>query len=108
MTPEAMISLIFGLSVASAWFFALLWWSDRRHTRVMADRQAEREDRQMYAQRVQAPELAPYQHAQATTPDGPQPEQHVPFDDDEAFWAAQERQDALRIAPIGLNPLGAE
>lgn len=101
-----MIALIAGLSFLSLWFGMALVYSDRRHRRVMADRDAERDyqrqqaadtraDMQMWAQRVQAPEIAPHQHAAQTQAETPPTSQHVPWDDDNAYWAAT----------IGVNPL---
>ena len=112
MSPNTMIVLIFGLSVASLWFGMLLVYSDRRHTRLMVDKQAdraekeaERRDRQMLLQRIQAPEQAANDFTAQTAPE-PQMPQTIPFDDDAAYWRMRHGlEDTLDGAAIGIDPI---
>lgn len=56
--------------------------------RAVSERAAEREERQMLLQRIQAPEVAVVQHQQTTLPD----ENPYPLSDEESAEAQNERQ----------------
>lgn len=90
MTSQTMIIVIASLSFSSLWFFALLAFTDRWHSRVV-------EDRQMLLQRIQAPQAAADQHVIQTAQ--PQAPMTPRFDHDED----------LHDLMIGIDPLrGAE
>lgn len=95
MTSQAMFVYLGGLTTISFLFLVGLIFYDRHHQRVVADRAADRADRQMMLSRIQDPAQAVAVHSvQAARSAMPEPAPRVEYDNDDSFWDS-----------IGVNPL---
>lgn len=97
MSSQTMIIIIASLSFSSAWFFAILIFTDRWHQRVRLEREAARKHEQMLLQRIQAPVAAVDQHVIETAQ--AQPQMTPRYDNDEDL------DRLLNGDTIGFDPL---